>query len=984
MTNGAVVIGCSAYEDPDVSALRYAHRDAGRVAAVLSQACGVSDEMMLLFSDDATEPRLRPTFTNIVGQVSRWDRLPVIDGILFCFFSGHGFQSDSDQYFLPVDGVRGALETTSIGFSLLLKMLSVSPARHIVLFLDACRSVITGGKAAGDFIRPDVAALCPPGMVSFCSCDPGKASYEVDAIESGVFTEALCEALSDQGRCRNIYELDKFLAKRMPELAAEHSKPRQDLYSRVEPLGVQQLPVVTPLQQNIWLAATPIGSEHRVNSAPARVAWHRGRVSEPLVAFDFGTSYSVAAAVGADGRSLLVPWSGLRILMPSVVHFLPGLDYLTGSAAIEADRYAPQSTIRHVKRSLGTDTCFEIEGRSITPELAASLILRSLRASAEAALGSPVRRCIASYPANFSIPQRNALQRAYELAGLDVYRMIAEPNAAALTLKESEPGWEGICLVVDLGGGTFDVAVVDYGYGTDRLSGPVCEIVAIAGSDTVGGLDYDAILAQHVERELRERTGWTEPLDPVTKAQIYREADRAKRELGVHEECVVFLQDIEVGSYGLQDISIRLNRDNFRDISAPLNAQIREVLLQVRDDWRDSVRDSAHGDPGVVLLAGQGSKIFTVREELDRFGHEARYVAQFQETAVAYGLGWQAGVLSGAVHDMLLLDLLSVGIGVRCVEPSTYIRDGVIVSPTYRRSMYSSDSRETPVVISSNSAENKKECPLVTADSTIPTLRWEMARLSSSPDKPVCLEIVENRKGVVTKIGDIIVPGHHQDRDVDVICDIDAGNTVTVEIVDSTLRECRRFQLNNLYRLPPPYLTEQYQDLQRLLAEGYAFYPVQPVDTPVAAPSSAVREGDFVESELKILDAIIADCERTGNRDPMTASTSAMYYRSRAAVHEQRKDAIAAALDYIESFKFGRPTAAGELSRVLPLISRSNSRVNEALNARLPDLEPELSWFHRDPLKRLAAQLKKSGYPRSASRCDQLVAAAERLGTTAG
>ena len=189
MANGAVVIGCSGYEDPDISELRYAHRDAARIASTLSSICGIAEDMLLVLSDDAADSSLKPTRTNIVRQLSGWDRLPVIDGILFCFFSGHGFQSDGIQYFLPIDCVRSMLVETAVKFDLLLRMLSVSPARHVVLLLDACRSIVEGGKASSDSIlRADVAELCPSGMVSFCSCRPGKASYEADETQSGIFT----------------------------------------------------------------------------------------------------------------------------------------------------------------------------------------------------------------------------------------------------------------------------------------------------------------------------------------------------------------------------------------------------------------------------------------------------------------------------------------------------------------------------------------------------------------------------------------------------------------------------------------------------------------------------------------------------------------------------------------------------------------------------------------------------------------------------
>jgi molecular chaperone DnaK len=964
MANGAIVIGCSGYEDPDIAALHYAHRDAARVAATLTGACSVAEDMLLVLSDDAQDQGLKPTRTNIVRRVSGWDRLPLIDGILFCFFSGHGFQSGDDQYFLPIDCVRNVLEDTAVRFDLLLRMISVSPARHVVLFLDACRSAVEGGKAADDSLqRPDVAELCPPGMVSFCSCRPGKASYEVEAIQSGVFTAGLCEALSDEGRCRTIYELDTFLAKRIPEIASAHGKPRQDLYSKVEPLGVQQLSVVSPLQRNLWLAATPIGSERRANSAPAAVSRYTGRSGSPLVAFDFGTSYSAAATVGPDGGSTLVTWSGQRILMPSVVHFLPGLDYLVGTAAVEADRYSPESTIWHVKRSLGTDTSFEIGGRSISPELAASLILSSLRTSVEDALGCPVRRCLASYPANFSIAQRNALQRAFELADLDIYRFIGEPNAAAMTLRESDPDWMGACVVIDLGGGTFDVAVVEYGEG-------VCEIKEVAGSNTVGGLDFDAALTGYVERELRERTGRTDRLDPLVAAQIRREASRAKRELGVHHEATILLQDIEVGIHGLQDISIRLSREKFREITNSLNTQIRAVLSQVYDTWRWTV--PTIGTAGAkILLAGQGSKIFTVRDELQLFEsdteHGTSYVTQFQETAVAYGLGLEAGVISGTQKDVLLLDLSGIGIGVRCAAPAKYRQDG------------DKKTLESPIILAADNSANNKIGMLISSDTNIPTQRREEMQLPSSADKPLRVVIVEDRHGEILEIGDVMLPGHPEERRVELMIDIDNGNTITIQVNDRIRQEYRRFQLNNLPAMPEPYLTRQYDTPYDLLAAGYALYPVQPIDTPIAAPSSAVRLDTFVQSELAALDTLIADAERHGNSDLITEGHYAMYYRHRADLHKIQKDMVAAALDYIRSFRFGTAYNGDGLMEILPLIEPSNKKIAGALGVGISALDPKRSWNDVELLERLAATLDANGYRDSGARCRQLAAAAANV-----
>lgn len=127
------------------------------------------------------------------------------------------------------------------------RYLGSAGAPRVVLLLDACRNVVRGGKSAGDGLTPvDVDALCPPGVVTVCSCRPGYVSYEAERLESGVFTEAVCEALSKQGQCRTVYELNSYLARRVPEIAVREGKPHQVPHSRVEPLSVQHLQIVRP------------------------------------------------------------------------------------------------------------------------------------------------------------------------------------------------------------------------------------------------------------------------------------------------------------------------------------------------------------------------------------------------------------------------------------------------------------------------------------------------------------------------------------------------------------------------------------------------------------------------------------------------------------------------------------------------------------------------------------------------------------------
>lgn len=565
--NRALIVGCADYEDADIAPLRYAHRDAARIAEVMGTACGVEESNLIVMHDDMPDP-YRPTRTNLLRQLTQMSRIQQDDGIVYFFFSGHGFQAeDNEQYLLPIDCVRDAIEETALPFNALVRYLGAAASPHVVMFLDACRNVVAGGKAADSSLtRVDIAALCPPGIVSFCSCKPGTVSYESEAIESGIFTEALCRALGAEGRCRTIYELDTYLSINVPLLARTNGKPEQAAHSRVEPLGVQYLEIVSERTRNEWQAATPIGSERRTRRVPLSVP--EGSVANPLVAVDFGTSYSIISWSRPDGDVLLLPGLDGRPLVPSVVHFLPNMDYLVGTAAVEAEPYNPAATVRYVKRVLGTSKSYNINGRSVDTELATSLILRSLRRNAEEALGTPVSRCIASHPANFTLRQIKTLERAFSLAGFEVYRMIGEPNVAAyLTLLTEENSSEIDCLVVDLGGGTFDVALVEAGEG-------VAEIKSTYGSNSVGGLDYDLAIATYAESQLREKHGWTGELTPQLREELRREADRAKRDLGRREVTTLLLQDVEDGTRGLIDISIELDRTRFREITAALNADI--------------------------------------------------------------------------------------------------------------------------------------------------------------------------------------------------------------------------------------------------------------------------------------------------------------------------------------------------------------------------------------------------------------------------
>ena len=765
--NRALVIGCAEYEDPDIAPLRFAHRDADQAAEVLRSACGVEGDALIMLHDGLPDPQRKATRTNILRQLTRLARTAGDADILFFFFSGHGFQaSDGAHFLLPVDCVRDAIEETALRFDLIVRHLAAAETPHVVLLLDACRNVIDAGKTVGLVLNNvDVNALCPPGVVTFCSCRPGTVSYEAESIESGIFTYALCEAFNDHNRCRTVYELDSFLSRRVPEVSAAQGKPGQAPHSRVEPLGVQKLEIVSERKSNEWRASTPLGSERRTRKILRR---SDSATSDPLVGIDFGTSYSAVSYHHADGTVQIIPGPDGRLLVPSVVHFLPGFDYLVGSPAVEADNYRPIATIRHIKRALGTDASYDIDGKSIAPELAASLIIRSLVRNAEEALGKRVRRCLAARPANFSRRQVEALERSFELADLDVFRVIGEPNiATVLNASEGESQY----LVVDLGGGTFDVALVESGSG-------VAEINAAAGSNQVGGLDFDSAVARFAEDRLRADHHWEGDLPQHWRAALRREAERAKRDLGRRESSTILLQDLDYGVRGLQDVSIDISRELFQDITASLNAVIYDTL---KSPFTQTGTDIGKwiADGGKIFLAGQGGKIFTVREQIEKLLPGAKVISDFQETAVIQGLGRYTGVFLGLQRDLLLLDTLGFGIGFR----------------------YNSADNEnnTPHVISVQPDKNTRVETLVDSLTTIPTKRSELFTFDGTSETAY-VDVVEISDADILDWASI--PLQPTSGAFEITVDIDASHTTVVAIKNLTTNTTDYFQLNNPSRRP--------------------------------------------------------------------------------------------------------------------------------------------------------------------------------------
>ncbi|MFL6121324.1 Hsp70 family protein [Actinophytocola sp.] len=826
--NVGVAVGCSRYDDPRIADLKYAHEDANRIAALLSEVVGVHEDALVVLHDGMDEPSLRPTRANLIRELVRLSRslTEPVDVLMF-FFSGHGFHSTADgsEYLLLADSIDEVLEETSVRFELVLELVRAVKADHVVLFLDACRAAASGGKSVGAGRAP-VQDLHPTGMVSFTSCEPGSLSYEADELGSGVFSSALQEALSEVGRCVTVEELSRYLRDVVPRLARRTGKPVQVPHTRIEPLELKDLELVTPGVRNSWYAHTRVGEELR------RTAVHRIDLAadeDPVVAIDFGTTYSAIGVARSDGTVDYVRRADGQVLVPSVVSFTDEMDYLVGARAVEAERHRPERTVNNVKRQLGTGRLLSVGNQSLTPELVASLVIRSLRDDATAATGVTVRRAVAGCPANFSGRQKAALRQAFELAGLEVLRIVGEPNSAGM-LPLSENGEEQTCLVVDLGGGTVDIALIEVGDG-------VVEIRSVAGNNELGGLDYDqAILGVVRARLVRGHPGLV--LSDQAMVELRREAERAKRLLGTREEAVIVARDLPV-DHGLEDVELVLTRDDVRAAVRHLDEEITRLIRIVlggrqRDGSWVSV---ASQDIRKVVFSGSGGKMFTVREAVRAAGVTGEFFDRYQELAVVRGLGTQAGVLTGSVKEALLLDLTHRPFGCH-VESAGGDR--------YRKT---------------NTPENAVFTPLVDHSVTIPTLATRAMTFVGSPGEPLTLPLVEQSRagGSVLPAGTLRIPLPGSAVTVELRVDIDADGTMCLELDDLTNRTARAYYPDE--RAAGGYRTEHRM---RLLAEGWTLHeprhlsPTSITDDTAPAPGETLATVDTDAELASVADQPVA------------------------------------------------------------------------------------------------------------------------------
>ncbi len=365
---------------------------------------------------------------------------------------------------------------------------------------------------------------------------------------------------------------------------------------------------------------------------------------------DLGTTNSCMAVMEAAGPVIIPNAEGERTT-PSVVAFAKTGERMVGQIAKRQAVINPKRTISSIKRDMGSDRRIDIDGRHYTPQEISAMILQKLKADAEAYLGESVADAVITVPAYFTDSQRQATKDAGKIAGLNVLRIINEPTSAALAYGVDKEESQKI-LVYDLGGGTFDVSVLD-------IDGGVIQVLATAGNNRLGGDDFDQCVADWLVNQFRRDNHVDLARDPAAMQRVREAAEKAKIELSAMTSASISLPYIAAGKNGPLHMDCTLTRATFNELTAQLvEASMGPVKQAIQDSGVDISQISK------VLLVGGSTRIPAVQEAVKRFTGKEPFKGINPDECVAMGACLQGGVLAGQVEGLLLLDVTPLSLGI--------------------------------------------------------------------------------------------------------------------------------------------------------------------------------------------------------------------------------------------------------------------------------------------------------------------------------